>query len=211
MFVKPSPSKSAFGSAESTVRMLFGEETCDELPLAFVATTVNDPLAFEARVNVIVADVPFPLIFTLEAVIAAGVKAGNREKVAPLRFEPFTWKLTVGVFSTSVGLTEVTTGLVSTVKLPLEVAVEVPTVTLIGPVVAPVGTLMVSWFVVAAVTMAVVPLNLTVFEPGVALKFWPWTTTVWPTLPWAGVKLKIASALGEDVERVIESRLPTAS
>ena len=173
MFVKPSPSKSAFGSAESTVRVLLAEEICDELPLVLVATTVKDPLAFEARVSVIVADVPFPLIFTLDRVMAAGVKAGKKEKVAPVRLEPFTWKLTVGVFSTSVGLTEATTGLVSTVKLPLEFAVEVPTVTLIGPVVAPLGTVVVNWFVVAAVTVAEVPLNLTVLELGVVLKFWP--------------------------------------
>ena len=191
--------------------MLLAEEICDELPLAFVATMVNDPLAFEARVSVMVAELPFPLMFTLETVIAAGAKVGKKEKVAPVRFEPFTVKLTVGVFSTSVGLIEVTIGLVSTVKLPLEVAVEVPTVTLIGPVVAAVGTVVVSWFVVAAVTMAVVPLNLTVLELGVALKFWPWMVTVCPTLPCAGVKLKIASALGEAVERVIESRFPTAS
>lgn len=137
MFVRPSPSKSAFGSAENTVSVLLADEICDELPLEVVATAVNDPLAFEASVNVIVAEVPFPLMFTLEAVIAAGLNAGRKENVEPVRLEPFTVKLTVGVFKTSVGLTEVTTGLVSTVKLPLEVAVEEPTVTLTGPVVAP--------------------------------------------------------------------------
>jgi hypothetical protein len=117
----------------------------------------------------------------------------------------------VGLFSTSVGLTEVITGLESTVKLLLDVAVELPTVTPMGPVVALEGTVVVSWFVVAAVTVAVVPLNFTVLELGVALKFWPWIETVCPMLPCAGEKLKIASALGEVVERVIESRLPTAS
>jgi hypothetical protein len=117
----------------------------------------------------------------------------------------------VGLFSTSVGLTVVMTGLESTVKLLLEVAVDVPTVTLMGPVVAPVGTVLVSWFVVAAVTVAAVPLNCTVLALGVALKFWPWIVTVCPTLPCAGEKLKIATPLGEVVERVIESRFPTAS
>ena len=63
----------------------------------------------------------------------------------------------------------------------------------------------------AAVTVAVVPLNFTVFELGVALKFCPWIVTVCPTLPWDGEKLKIASELGEVVELVIESRFPTAS
>jgi len=56
-------------------------------------------------------------------------------------------------------VTEVTTGTESTVKLLLEVAVDVPTVTLMGPVVAPAGTMVVSWFVVAAVAVAAVPLN----------------------------------------------------
>ena len=83
--------------------------------------------------------------------------------------------------------------------------------TQIGPVVAPDGTVVVRLLVVAAVTVAEVPLNFTVLELGVALKFWPWIVTVWPTLPCAGEKLKMASPLGEVVERVIESRLPTAS
>src|SRR5216684_3010639 len=67
--------------------------------------------------------------------------------------------------------------------------------TQIGPVVALAGTLVVSWFVVAAVTVAVVPLIFTVLELSVALKFWPWIVTVWPMLPCAGEKLKIASPL----------------
>jgi len=172
---------------------------------------VKEPAAFEASVSVIVAEVPFPLIFTFETEMAAGVNAGTKENVAPVRLEPFTWKLTAGVFSTCVGVTEVTTGTASTVKLLLEVAVEVPTVTLMGPVVAPVGTAVVSWFVVAAVTVAVVPLNCTVLALGVMLKFWPWIVTVCPTLPCAGLKPKIARALGDVVDRVIESRFPTKS
>lgn len=136
------------------------------------ATTVNKPTAFEASVRVMVAEVPFPLMFTLETVMSAGVNAGKKENVAPVRLEPFTVKLTVGVLSTGVGLIEVMTGTASTVKLPLDVAVEVPTVTLMGPVVAPAGTVVVKLFVVAAVTVAVVPLNFTVLALGVALKFW---------------------------------------
>ena len=48
-----------------------------------------------------------------------------------------------------------------------------PSVTLIGPVVAPAGTVVVRLFAVAAVTAAVVPLNFTVLALGVALKFCP--------------------------------------
>jgi hypothetical protein len=89
MLVKPSPSKSAFGSEERTVRVLLVEGTAEEIPVPVVATTVNDPLAFEASVNVIVAVVPF-VMFTLDAVIAGGVKAGKKENVAPVRFSPVT-------------------------------------------------------------------------------------------------------------------------
>lgn len=71
------------------------------------------------------------------------------------------------------GLMDVITGICSTVKFVEEVAVDVPTVTVIGPVVAPEGTLTVRLFAVAAVTVAAVPLNRTVFAPGVALKFCP--------------------------------------
>ena len=150
------------------------EGTDDVLPVPLVATTVKEPTAFAASVRVIVAEVPFPLIFTFETEMAAGVNAGTKEKVAPVRLEPFTVKgLTVGAFSTCVGVTEVITGIASTVKLLLEVAVEVPTVTLMAPVVAPVGTVVVSWLVVAAVTVAAVLLNCTVLALGVALKFCP--------------------------------------
>ena len=211
MLVRPSPSKSAKGSAETMFSVLLVVGIDDVLPLPLVATTVKEPIAVEASVRVIVAEVPPPLMFTLETVIAAGVKAGTKENVAPVRLEPLTVKLTAGVFSTCVGAIEVITGTASTVKLLLEVAVDVPTVTLMGPVVAPVGTVVVSWFVVAEVTVVAVPLNFTVFALGVALKFWPWIVTVCPTLPRVGEKLKTASPLGEVVERVIESRFPTAS
>ena len=96
-------------------------------------------------------------------------------------------------------------------KLVLEFAVDAPTVTEISPVVAPAGTVVVRKFVVAAVTVAMVPLNFTVLALGVALKFCPWIATVCPMPPCAGVKPKIASAPGEVVVRAIESRFPTAS
>src|SRR5580700_8016979 len=102
MLVRPSPSKSALGSEERTVNVLLVVGIDDELPVPLVATTVKVPAAFEASVSVMVAEVPFPLMFTLETVMAAGVNAGTKEKVAPVRLEPFTWKLSVGVFSTRV-------------------------------------------------------------------------------------------------------------
>jgi len=160
MFVSPSPSKSALGFVERTVSVLVVDGTWDELPLEVVATTVNEPLALAAKVSVMVAEVPLPLMLTFEAAMAAGLNVGRNENVAPVRLEPLTWKpLIVGVLSANVWLRDVIAGIVSTVKFVLEVAVEVPTVTLIGPVVAPAGTVAVRLFAVAAVTAAVVPLN----------------------------------------------------
>ena len=55
-------------------------------------------------------------------------------------------------------------------KLVVVVAVAEATVTEIGPVVAPDGTVTVRVVVVATVTVAAVPLNLTTLELGVVLK-----------------------------------------
>lgn len=70
-----------------------------------------------------------------------------------------------------------------TTKLFAELADCPFTVTESGPVLAPEGTLTVSAELVAAVTVAVVPLNCTAFKEGVALNPWPWMETVWPIGP----------------------------
>jgi hypothetical protein len=58
----------------------------------------------------------------------------------------------------------------NTMKSALLVTLSPPQVTVILPVVAPLGTLTVNAVGVAAVTVAAVPLNATVFSDGVALK-----------------------------------------
>ena len=68
-------------------------------------------------------------------------------------------------------------------------------VTLSVPVVAPAGTVTVSWVVVAALTVASVPLKRTVFCAGVALKPMPAMVTVVPTDPCFGVKSTITTAV----------------
>jgi len=74
-----------------------------------------------------------------------------------------------------------------TVKLPLLVAVLLLTVTEIVPLVAPVGAATTSCVAVAELTVAVVPLNLTVLLELVVLKFVPWIVTDVPTGPLVGV------------------------
>jgi hypothetical protein len=90
-------------------------------------------------------------------------------------------------------------GIVSTVKSLTEVAVCVPTSTVILPVVAPAGAVTVSVVVVAAVTLALVPLNLTVFSLVTMLKFAPLIVTVVPAIPSVGEKSVI------DGDAVVES------
>jgi len=77
----------------------------------------------------------------------------------------------------------------ATVKLPLLVPVLLPTVTDIVPVVAVVGTVATSLVVVADVTAATVPLNLTVLLEIVELKFVPLMVTEVPGAPLVGLKL----------------------
>jgi hypothetical protein len=79
--------------------------------------------------------------------------------------------------------------LVVTVKSFDDVPVCPFTVTAILPVLAPDGTVTVSCVVVAAVTVAVVPLNVTVLFVVVALKLAPLIITVSPTAPLVAVKL----------------------
>lgn len=75
----------------------------------------------------------------------------------------------------------------NTLKFELLVIVIPLTVTLIGPVLAPAGTEVVSEVVVDAVTMEVIPLNDTELFAGVILKFVPVIVTIAPAAPVAGL------------------------
>lgn len=100
---------------------------------------------------------------------------------------------------------------VITVKSDEEVAVLLPTVTVIFPVEAPAGTVVVICFDVALLTTAVVPLNLTVLLAEVVLKFVPVIVTVSPAWPLKGVKPVILGFLlsrhpkvkKEDITRIL--------
>jgi hypothetical protein len=115
----------------------------------------------EADVGVVV--VPLKLTVLL---------AGFAEKLVPV--------IVTGVPYTPLdGLNPVTVGGVVTVKLPLLVPVRAPTVTEIGPEVAPVGTGTTSWLAVAVVgCAAVTPLNLMTSFALVVLKLVPVIVTL---------------------------------
>jgi hypothetical protein len=88
--VKPSPSASADGLFDRTVKVLAGVGIELELPTAVVATTVNDPIADGVRLSDIVAEVPSTLMVTFDGVINGGTTAGKNEKLAPERLNPVT-------------------------------------------------------------------------------------------------------------------------
>ena len=93
----------------------------------------------------------------------------------------------------------------ATVKLVALVAVLPPTVTEIGPVVAPDGTVAVILVDVLAVTVAAVPLNITMLFAGVVSKFVPVMVTVVPMGPLAGAKLVI---VGTELQTVPDGVSP---
>lgn len=97
-----------------------------------------------------------------------------------------------------VGLNELMVGSpVPTVKLDVLIPDSDPTVTVIGPVVAPVGTVVVIEVVVLAETTAVTPLNFTMLFPATALKLLPVSVTCAPTTPFEGVKEVMTGEVGE--------------
>jgi hypothetical protein len=85
-------------------------------------------------------------------------------------------------------------GSASTVKLTVDATVPPMVITETGPVVAPLGTATVSDVAVAAVTVARVPLNLTVLFAAVAIKLDPEMFTVEPGMPEGGLMPVIVGA-----------------
>ena len=75
---------------ERTIRVLFAPGKTLELPAGLVASVVNDPTADVATVRVMVAEVPSALMLTFDGEITGGTKAGKKEKVALVRFNPVT-------------------------------------------------------------------------------------------------------------------------
>jgi hypothetical protein len=81
-----------------------------------------------------------------------------------------------------------------TIKLDADIADWPLTVTRIGPVVAPDGTVVLISVLVELVTVADVPLNVTALLAAVASKFVPTMVTVVPTVPPDGEKLVMLGA-----------------
>jgi hypothetical protein len=106
-------------------------------------------------------------------------------------------------------LMEGTPELAETVKFVLLETEPALVLTLMGPVVAPAGTVTIRLVAEAETMLAVVPLNCTVFCEGVALKAVPLMVTVAPAVPLCGVNEIIESC--DELCRVMLKMFPTAS
>ena len=104
-----------------------------------------------------------------------------------LKFVPVI--VTVAPIAADAGFRSVMVGVGNTLKLATLVTVTPLTVTEIGPVVAPAGTVVSRLLVLASVTTAAIPLNLTTLFAATGLKFVPEIVTVAPGAPLAGLKL----------------------
>jgi hypothetical protein len=100
------------------------------------------------------------------------------------------------------GRPEVTFCYFSTINRLLDLLLPAAVVTVIGPEVAPVGTVTVIWVDMLAVNSALVLLNVT---DSTLVKPLPFTVTVVPTLPCPGVKL---SMVGDTVKLLLLAVVP---
>ncbi len=130
-------------------------------------------------------------VVEVDAVTTAGVplKVILLSAGAVLKFVPDM--VTVVPSTPDAGVNPVSVGSGATVKLVPVVTVIPLVVTLIGPVVAPAGTLVTILVEVDDVTVATVPLNMTTLLPGKVLKLFPVIVTCVFTAPLSGLKLVI--------------------
>ena len=138
--------------------------------------------------------------FTTKPGAAVPLKA---TAVTPVKLVPV--KVTTVPAGPAAGENEVITGAGTTVKLAAETAEATPVVTPMGPVVAPAGTVAVSWVAEFTVNVgATVPLNVTRVAP---VRSVPVMTTTVPTGPVTGVKLVMVGGV-PTVNGVAEVAMP---
>ena len=135
------------------------------------------------------------VIFVAESTVKFAETPWNVTLVAPVKFVPVI--VTVVPTGPEVGEKEVTVGLAEAVTVKLWELVAVPSgvVTLIGPVVAPEGTVDVMVVFEFAVNVADTPLNVTLVA---AMRSVPVIVTDVPTGPLVGEKEEIVGAAAQD-------------
>jgi len=152
-------------------------------------------LAVPAEVVTLIGPVVEPVgtvavIVVAEATVKLALAPLNSTALAPVKLVPLI--VTLVPTGPLAGVKLVTVGGLMTVKLAALLAVPAEVVTLIGPLVAPSGTVAVIVVAEATVKLALAPLNSTAVAP---VKLVPLIVTLVPTGPLAGVKLVMVGGL----------------
>ena len=130
------------------------------------------------------------VIVVAEFTVKLALAPLNSTALAPVKLVPLI--VTLVPTGPLAGVKLVTVGGLMTVKLAALLAVPAEVVTLIGPLVAPAGTVAVIVVAEATVKLALAPLNSTAVAP---VKLVPLIVTLVPTGPLAGVKLVMVGGL----------------
>lgn len=177
-----------------------------------VTVKLDELVAVPPAVVTVIAPVPAPagtvaVICVEELTVNVALVPAKRTAVAPVKFVPvMTTEVPTGPLA---GENDVMVGAAGVVTSKLVVLLAVPAefVTEMGPSVAPVGTVAVTWVAEFTVNVAVVPLNLTAVAP---VKFVPVMTTDVPTGPLVGANEVTVGALVAVTSKLVEEK-PTPS
>src|SRR5437773_292193 len=205
LMVTPAPVKPLTGLLNTAVKLIGELLVGSAWPAAWSIVTVGGVVSPTVKLAALLAVPPgvVTLIGPLEApagtvaVIAVAeptVKLAlvplNSTALAPLKLVPLM--VTLVPTGPLPGVGRVTGGGLITVKLAALLAVPPGVVTLIGPLVAPAGTVAVIAVAELTVKLALVPLNSTALAP---VKLVPLIVTLAPTGPLPGVRLVMVGGL----------------
>src|SRR6266480_1578688 len=205
LMVTPAPVKPLTGLLNTAVKLIGKLLVGSAWPAAWSIVTVGGVVSPTVKLAALLAVPPgvVTLIGPLEApagtvaVIAVAeptVKLAlvplNSTALAPVKLVPLI--VTLAPTGPLLGVKLEIVGGLMTVKLAALLAVPSEVVTLIGPLVAPAGTVAVIAVAEPTVKLALVPLNSTAVAP---LKLVPLIVTLVPTGPLPGVKLVIVGGL----------------
>src|SRR5438093_3212745 len=199
LIVTPAPVKPLTGLLKTAVKLIGEALVGSAWPAAWLIVTEGGVVSPTVKLLALLA-VPAEVVTLIDPLVApAGTLAVivlaeftvklalvplNRTAVAPVKLVPLI--VTLVPTGPLVGVKLEMVGGFTTVKLPALLAVPPAVVTLIGPVVAPAGTVAVIAVAEFTVNRRAVPMNRTALAP---VKLVPLIVTLVPTGPLVGVKL----------------------
>src|SRR5947207_1601382 len=205
LMVTPAPVKPLTGLLNTAVKLIGEVLVGSAWPAAWSTVTVGGVVSPTVKLAALLAVPPgvvtligplvapagtVAVIAVAEPTVKLALTLLNSTAVAPLKLVPLI--VTLVPTGPLLGVKLVIVGGLMAVKLAALLAVPSEVVTLIGPLVAPAGTVAVIAVAEPTVKLALVPLNSTALAP---VKLVPLMVTLVPTGPLPGVKLVIVGGL----------------